>query len=158
MIRAWLPALFLLLISGIAQASDKAVNFDLPTSSGRIQLDQHKGKVVYVDFWASWCVPCRNSFPWMNQMQKKYKGKGLEIIAINLDKKRELADTFLREIPANFTIAFDPEGKTAEAYKVMGMPSSYLINRKGEIVYKHIGFQENSASRMEAHISEALKK
>lgn len=158
MTRAWFTVLLALILSGTSYAGNKAPNFNLPAASGNIQLNQYKGKVVYLDFWASWCVPCRHSFPWMNDMQKKYKAGGLEVVTINLDKKRALADRFLKEIPANFTVAFDPEGITAESYNVMGMPSSYLINRNGDIVYRHIGFQQNKAAELEAQIVKALKQ
>ncbi|MBE9516514.1 MAG: TlpA family protein disulfide reductase [Proteobacteria bacterium] len=145
-----------MLASTASFAAKPAHNFTLPTSNGQIKLQDYRGKVVYLDFWASWCVPCRHSFPWMNDMQKKYKGKGLEVVTINMDKERALADKFLKKHPANFVVAYDPEGATAESYGVMGMPSSYIIDRKGNIIYQHIGFREKTKSKLEAHISSAL--
>ena len=100
-----------------AFALDKgpAPNVDLPTSNGKVSLSDLHGKVVLLDFWASWCGPCRQSFPWMNAMQAKYEDQGFEIVAINVDQKPEAAAEFLRQIPATFTIAYDAEGKTPEA-------------------------------------------
>ncbi len=158
MTRAWLGALIFLMLAGTSYAGNMAADFNLPTASATVRLSQFKGKVVYLDFWASWCEPCKHSFPWMNEMQKKYRADGLEVVAINLDKKRELANKFLKEMPASFNVAFDPEGKTAESYNVMGMPSSYLINRKGEIVSRHIGFKQDKAAELEAQIVKALQK
>lgn len=147
-----------LLAPVISLAAKPAHDFALPSDKGQVTLQAYRGKVVYLDFWASWCVPCRHSFPWMNAMQKKYGTKGLEVVTINMDKKRELADEFLKKFPANFTVAFDSEGKSAESYGVMGMPSSYIINRKGEIVYSHVGFREKTASKIEAQIANALAR
>lgn len=139
-------------------AADTAPDFSLPTSNGYITLKSLKGRVVYVDFWASWCDPCRESFPWMNQMQERYAKQGLSIVAINLDKDRKLADQFLNEVPVNFKVAFDPEGKVATAYNVLGMPSSYLIDRGGNIHYVHVGFKAFSKADLEARIKSLLNK
>jgi thiol-disulfide isomerase/thioredoxin len=104
------------------------------------KLSALTGKVVYIDFWASWCKPCRKSFPWMNQMQQKYAGQGLQIIAINLDTEEALAKAFLDKVPAQIPIIYDPEGKIASDYNLLGMPSSYLIDKKGKIRFSHKGF------------------
>jgi cytochrome c biogenesis protein CcmG/thiol:disulfide interchange protein DsbE len=132
--------------------------FNLPTQTGSISLDAFRGKVVYVDFWASWCIPCRQSFPWMKTMYEKYSAQGFEIIAINLDKKTEDAEEFISEFFPPFTIAFDPEGKIAEAYDVPTMPSSFLINREGMIVYSHAGFDSKKTEVMENIIKEECSK
>ena len=91
-------------------AADSAPDFKLPSAKGMVELSKMKGKVVYVDFWASWCTPCRKSFPWMNDLHKKYKDQGLEVVAVNLDKSRAPIDEFLKKTPADFTIAYDPSG------------------------------------------------
>ncbi|GAC21886.1 TlpA disulfide reductase family protein [Paraglaciecola arctica] len=104
------------------------------------KLSALKGQVVYLDFWASWCKPCRKSFPWMNQMHQKYAGQGLQIIAINLDTEKALAKTFLEKVPAQMPIVYDPEGKIASDYQLIGMPSSYLIDKTGKIRFSHKGF------------------
>jgi cytochrome c biogenesis protein CcmG, thiol:disulfide interchange protein DsbE len=139
-------------------AADPAPEFTLPGRDQPVSLAALRGKVVYVDFWASWCAPCRKSFPWMNSMQKRYGDQGLVIVAVNLDKTHELSDRFLSEVPAELTIAYDPEGKVASAYKVKGMPSSYLIDRTGRIHSSHIGFREETASGMEAAIKDLLQQ
>ena len=106
--------------------------FALPTAKGEtVALDKLRGKVVYVDFWASWCGPCRRSFPWMNEMQRKYGPRGFVDRRVNVDKKREDAERFLAQNPAEFTIVFDEAGATPAAYAVKGMPSSYLVDARG---------------------------
>jgi thiol-disulfide isomerase/thioredoxin len=104
------------------------------------KLSDLAGQVVYLDFWASWCKPCRQSFPWMNQMQQKYAAQGLQIIAINLDTESALAKDFLDKVPAQIPIIYDPEGNIASSYQLLGMPSSYLIDKKGNIRFAHKGF------------------
>jgi thiol-disulfide isomerase/thioredoxin len=117
-------------------APDFAISHDqLPN-----KLSAIKGQVVYLDFWASWCKPCRKSFPWMNQMQQKYAEQGLQIIAINLDTEKQLAKAFLDKVPAHIPIIYDPEGNIASDYKLLGMPSSYLIDKNGIIRFSHQGF------------------
>lgn len=133
-----------------------APQLDLATSDGRVSLHDLEGKVVLLDFWASWCGPCRQSFPWMNAMQDKYRDQGLEIVAVNLDQEPEAAAAFLRDIPARFTVAYDPDGETPEAYGVMGMPSAYLIDREGRIHSQHIGFHNDRKDTYETEIQSLL--
>ena len=143
-------------LSTTAVMAQKAADFSLAGDKGKVSLSAHKNKVVYVDFWASWCKPCRESFPFMNDMQKRYGGKGLEIIGINLDSDRASAMKFLKQTPANFTIAYDPEGKTPASYGLQVMPTSYLIDRKGNLINVHKGFKDNQRAALEKHIKQAL--
>lgn len=137
-------------------AGAPAPEVNLPGLKDTISLAGLKGKVVYVDFWASWCGPCKQSFPFMNELQSKYRGQGFEIVAINLDAKRDDADKFLAEVPAQFNVAFDPKGDSAKRFDVKGMPSSYLIGRDGKVVVVHRGFKEEERKDIEARIAQAL--
>ncbi len=142
-----------------ADASKPAPDFSLPgQKNATVKLADFKGKAVYLDFWASWCGPCRKSFPWMNAMQEKYKKDGFEVVAINVDAKRADADKFLAEVPANFTIAFDAEGSTPKTYEVKGMPTSMLIDSKGNITYVHSSFKDDQAVEMENRIKDLINK
>jgi cytochrome c biogenesis protein CcmG, thiol:disulfide interchange protein DsbE len=143
-----------------ARARDHATapDFTLPTTSVPFSLADYRGKVVLVDFWASWCIPCRQSFPWMGSMIERYSAQGLVIVAINLDKKREAADEFLQTFHPPFIVAFDPAGKTAEAFHVDAMPSSFIVGRTGTIVYSHQGFERTKANTVEDQIKEALSR
>jgi cytochrome c biogenesis protein CcmG/thiol:disulfide interchange protein DsbE len=116
------------------------------------------GKVVWVDFWASWCVPCRRSFPWMNTMHRKYGEQGLQIIAVNLDKDRAAADGFLAAVPAEFSLRFDPAGNLAREFEVQSMPSSYLLEADGKVLASHFGFRTADAAEYEKTIQDALAK
>lgn len=124
---------------------------DLPEEFGTVEA-----KVIWVDFWASWCAPCRRSFPWMNAMHEKYAGDGLQIIAVNVDKERELADEFLAETPANFRLHFDPAGKLAEEFDVQAMPSSFLLDADGNVIARHYGFRLADTEEYEQQIRGVL--
>jgi thiol-disulfide isomerase/thioredoxin len=134
--------------NSFAAVSD-APNFKLASQQGEINLEDFRGKVVYLDFWASWCKPCIKSFPWMHQLKSTYRDKGLEIIAVNLDKEKALAEDFLKLVEVNFIVAFDPAGEAAQAYQLRGMPSTYLIGRDGRIYASHIGFREKDKAKIE---------
>jgi thiol-disulfide isomerase/thioredoxin len=147
----------LLGIASLASAAP-APGFVLPGDRGAVSLDSLRGKVVYLDFWASWCGPCKKSFPWMNSLQKRHAADGLHVVAINLDEKREDAAAFLAKVPANFTIVYDPAGATAKAYKIKGMPSSALIGRDGQLLWLHTGFNEANMAQLEAEVRTALRE
>ena len=121
-----------------------------------LDLSQYQGKVVYLDFWASWCKPCRQSFPWMDAMQAKYAAEGLVVVSVNLDEQRADADKFLKQVPADFQVLYDPQGTLAARYQLIGMPSSFLIGRDGSVVAKHQGFFEDSPQKFEAEIRQQL--
>lgn len=141
-----------------APAHVAAPHFALPTSSGSLDSDSLRGHVLLVDFWASWCGPCRQSFPWMASMHDRYAAKGLVIVAVNLDKDRALAAKFLEGYRVPFTIAFDPAGKTADAFQVKAMPMTFLVDRSGEIRMTHAGFDARKTGAMEAALEEACSK
>jgi thiol-disulfide isomerase/thioredoxin len=128
--------------------------FSLPTRNGTVAVDSLRGRVVLLDFWASWCGPCRQSFPWMAELRERLAPRGLEIVAVDLDKNREQADAFLDRYPAAFTVAFDPKGATAQAYGVRAMPTSLLIGRDGKVVQIHAGFDPRTAASFAHEIEE----
>jgi cytochrome c biogenesis protein CcmG, thiol:disulfide interchange protein DsbE len=133
-----------------------APDLNLPGMKEAVNLAQLKGKVVYLDFWASWCGPCKQSFPFMNELQAKYKAQGLEVVAVNLDAKRDDADKFLAQVPAKFSIAFDAKAESAKRFGIKGMPSSYVIGRDGKVVAEHSGFKDDDRKDLESRIASAL--
>ncbi len=138
-----------LLSCHIANANEPIIEFDQA-------MAQHKGKVVYVDFWASWCVPCRKSFPWMNAIQTKHQEQGFVVLSINLDAEEKLAKIFLQQTSANFAIIYDAKGKLARQFKIKGMPSSYLFDRQGKLISAHTGFNGKKQQQYENEIVQAL--
>jgi thiol-disulfide isomerase/thioredoxin len=134
-----------------------APSFALPDASGAtLSLAALKGRVVYVDFWASWCTPCRRSFPWMSAMQARYARDGLAIVGINVDKRRADADRFLDDVAAKFDVVFDAAGTTPAAYAVKAMPSSFLVDRHGNVVAVEEGFHDERRDALEAQIRRLL--
>ena len=123
-----------------------------------LNLADYKGKVVYLDFWASWCNPCRQSFPWMNDLQDSYRKSGLVVIGVNVDHDRDLAQGFLRKSPAEFDILYDPEGQIARQFEFRDMPTSVLIDRSGHVRYVHAGFFPEKRNEYLAHVQTLLSE
>lgn len=130
-------------ISGIAQAAE-------------LDLSQHKGKVVYVDLWASWCPPCRASFPWMEQLHQDLKDEGLVILAVNTGDEPADAERFLAMTNPSFEIITDPDGDIAANLNAMGMPFSVLYDREGNLVSSHVGFSNKDAPELRRVIESLL--
>ncbi len=151
-------SLILALYGATVSFAAPAPGFTLPTANGTVTLDSLRGRAVYLDFWASWCDPCRKSFPWMDALQRKFADKGLAVIAVNLDARRESADKFLAAHPAGFTIAFDPQATLPPLYNIKAMPTSFLIDKDGNIVSSHTGFQEKDTATLEKQVMEILSQ
>ncbi len=158
--RRLLTLVLSIAVASPAIALDKgsaAPAFELPGLDGPVKLSSYQGKLVYLDFWASWCGPCRQSFPWMNELQAKYGAQGFQIIGVNLDAKNEDAHKFLAATPAHFILAFDPKGVTPRSYGVKGMPSSVLIGPDGKVIFEHRGFNNADRPELESKIKSALQ-
>ncbi|MCG6200861.1 TlpA disulfide reductase family protein [Psychromonas antarctica] len=122
----------------------------------KIELSEYQNKVLYLDFWASWCAPCRKSFPWLNKMHAKYKDKGLVIIGINVDQDIQTARRFLNNVPADFHLYSDSQGVLAQKYEVAAMPSAYLFSVDGKLTDRHLGFKKSQQTVYEASIVKLL--
>ena len=136
---ALLALICLLSVVPEARAVDSAI----------LDIKSYAGKVVVVDFWASWCAPCRQSIPWLNDMQAKYAARGLVVIGVNVDTERPLAEKFLAQTPARFEIVYDAQGRLPQEYGVQGMPASFIFDRAGRRVGKHLGFKNASRDEYE---------
>lgn len=134
-----------------------APDFNLPGVSSPIQLSAYKGKVVYLDFWASWCGPCKQSFPWMNALQTKYGEKNFKVVAVNLDANADDWRKFLESVPAHFDIALDPKGLIAKQFGVKGMPTSLIIDRDGKILVQHAGYTDDTRNKSEKILQSLLE-
>lgn len=144
-------------------AADLATNAPAPNcelsdlkSGQSFDLSRFKGKVVYLDFWASWCTSCLQSFPFMNAMHKDLQHKGLEVIAVNLDEDRQLAVDFLARKTAHFMIARDEQQACPAQFSVQGMPTSYLIDKSGKLVRTHVGYQPADAETLRKEVESLL--
>jgi len=99
------------------------------------------GKVVLVDFWATWCTPCKASFPVMDELQKQYGTNGLVIVAVSVDEKKSEMEKYLKKNPVSFVTLHDSSQKLVAAADVATMPTSFLIDRTGKIRFVHTGFE-----------------
>ena len=132
----------------------------LPSADARSQpldLEEYRGSVVVVDFWASWCVPCRRSFPWLDEMQRKYGEAGLVVIGVNEDDVAGAADEFLGAFPVSFRIVRDADGQLAREFDLVAMPSTYVIGRDGEIAARHLGFKIGKKDEYEGTLRRLLE-
>jgi len=129
---------------------------NIKNTEQEVSFKQFSGQVVYVDFWASWCGPCIESFPYMNSLERNLKEQGLELVAINLDENIEDAEEFLNRIPANFSVVLDEEQQCAREFDVQAMPSSYLIDRKGIVQHIHLGFRSGEVKELQVMIDRLL--
>lgn len=129
-----------------------------PLPDGTLDLDDYRGKVVLVHFWASWSAPCRRSFPWLAAMHDRYADQGLVIILVNEDEAASAARAFLDEFPVSFTRIRDADGELFEAWDIVAMPSSYVIDRGGRIVARYLGFKPAQLAEFEATLRKTLAR
>jgi len=121
-----------------------------------LSLKDFRGKVVYVDFFASWCIPCRQSLPFLNNIRNRYSDRGFEVVAVNLDEDPKAAMDFIKRFNIDYPVVVDPSGKVAESYGLQGMPNSFLVDRSGKVRDIHIGFQEKDKTKVERAIISVL--
>ena len=138
--------------------ADAAPPVELPSldKDTPVSLAAMAGKVVYVDFWASWCGPCRVSFPQLEDIRQDLSGRGFEVLAINVDEDRADALQFLQELPVSYPLAWDGEGVTPGAYGILGMPTGYLVDRQGIVRNIHQGYKKSDGVKLRATIEELL--
>lgn len=142
------------------EVGQPAPQFTLPTlkSNSPTPFKQFAGKVVYLDFWASWCAPCKTSFPLLNKLHQKLNAQGFEVVAVNLDEDKTLGEKFLQEVPVDFTVLRDEKGEWADKYVVDSMPTSFIIDKNGVVQKIHHGFTSEDIKEIEAKITELLAK
>jgi len=136
--------------------SAQEINGDSLSAGTSFGLDDLRGKVVYLDFWASWCGPCRMSFPRLEQLRQELGPRGFEVLAINVDEFEVDALNFLSEIPVTYPALYDGGGTAAQQYGILGMPTAYLIGREGQVRFLHQGFRKNDEVQLRSKIIKLL--
>lgn len=136
------------LLSGLAVQADassirgKAPDFTLKSNTGKnLKLSEFRGQVVMINFWASWCAPCRQEMPLLEELYKKYKGLGFTLLGVNVEEDSSKAVSLLRNIKVSFPILFDNKNKVSKMYKVAAMPTTIIIDRNGNMRYLHKGYK-----------------
>lgn len=152
--RLLLLLLLSLLVAPVAHAEGMAPDFSLPEiKSQKIHsLKDYRGKVIYLDFWASWCGPCRQSLPALDRFQAEIDSSEFEVIAINLDAEPQDGLAFLQKYPVNYTVLNDGSGSTSRDYNLVGIPTSVLIAKNGEIVRSFQGFHPNHLEKLKTAV------
>jgi len=146
-------------IGGAAGAPGPAPEFTLPARGGsNLSLSQYKGQVVMINFWATWCGPCRQEMPLLDAMYKKYKGMGFTLIGVNVEPDSAAAVTWLKGMPVTFPILFDTDSVVAGNFGVEGMPSTVFVDRKGQVRYVHRGYKVGDEAKYADMIRSLVKE
>ena len=162
-LKSWMRAAALtgaLAVTSLVGASaSMAPSFTLPSRSGdTVSLAQLKGKVVMLNFWASWCGPCRQEMPLLDQMHKRYSALGFTLVGVNVDANSKDAEAWLSKTPVSFPVLFDRESKVSKLYDVNAMPSTVFIDRKGNVRYLHRGYKAGDEGEYLNQIRALLKE
>ena len=145
-----------LAMAGIADAR-MAPQVSLPDQAGKtVSLSSLRGRVVLVDIWASWCPPCKAAFPAYEDLFQEYGPRGFDVLAVNVDAKRSAADEFLSGRHFQMHVVFDPKGDTPAAFNLRGMPTSYLIDKRGSIRFVHEGFTDKLLAQYKHEIEQLI--
>jgi thiol-disulfide isomerase/thioredoxin len=148
--------------SRAARLNEKASAFTLPGIDDRpISLAEFKGNVVFINFWASWCGPCKQELPEISMLMEKFKDKNVVCLAINIDKKKSHAIDFLTKLPKvsrKLIPLFDTDSKVIPVYGAAAMPTSFILDKEGVVRYIHYGFNEHDPAKWADEINTLLKK
>jgi peroxiredoxin len=145
--------------SMVGASAPMAPTFSLPSRAGdTVSLDQLKGKVVMLNFWASWCGPCRTEMPLLEQMHKRYSSLGFTLVGVNVEANTADAERWLKDTPVSFPVLFDRDSKVSKLYDVSAMPSTVFIDRKGNVRYLHKGYKAGDEGEYLNQIRALLKE
>ena len=129
-------------VPAAGESRGPAPNFTLTDRNGRsVSLSDLRGQVVMINFWASWCGPCREEMPLLEQIHRRYASLGFTLLGINVEEDSADADAWLKDRPVSFPILYDPENGVSKLYKVVAMPSTVLVDRQGNVRFLHYGFK-----------------
>jgi peroxiredoxin len=156
-----IPLLVTLVLAAAASAlgeGDAAKDFEAPLlgSDRKVSLSDHRGKVVYLDFWASWCDPCQAALPEIEKLRAQFPAKDFQVLAVNVDQSADKARKFLRKHPVGYPSLADPKGRVPRMFGLETMPTSYVIDRKGVIRYVHKGYREGDMQEIRARIAKLV--
>lgn len=136
-----------------------AADFSLPSRAGQsVSLAGLRGQVVLINFWATWCGPCRKEMPLLEQIQKKYAPLGFTMLGINVEEDTTQMEAFLGDVPVSFPVLLDPANRVSKLYDVAAMPSTVIIDRKGNVRYIHQGYQAGDESRYQDVIRQLIRE
>lgn len=136
-----------------------APDFALKSSSGKnLKLSEHRGEVVMINFWATWCGPCRQELPLLNRLHEQYRKTGFTLLGVNIDDRQDAAQDMAKKLGITFPVLFDTDKRVSRLYDVNAMPSTVLIDRDGKVRYIHLGYRAGYETSYETQIRELLKQ
>ena len=159
--RCFLLLVVLLLeVSAAWAVSDQpAPDFALPDKTGSlISLDDYSGQVVVINFWASWCGPCREEMPLLNELHARYESLGFTMLGINVEEDSSAADAFLSSTPVDFPVLYDRENSVSKLYDVIAMPSTVIVGRDGTVRYIHHGYESGDENAYQDYIRQLIRE
>lgn len=152
-------ALFFSCTAFAVESEQAAPDFTVKTLDGKnLRLEEQKGNVVMVNFWASWCGPCRKEMPLIEKIQKKYSRLGFTVIGMNVDEDTAAAQRFLKDVETSFPIGLDPKGEVSKMYKVAAMPTTVMIDRNGKVRNIHKGYKAGDEKAYEKMIKKLIRE
>ena len=159
----WFSILFAsLLLFGTANSANiqgKAPNFTLKSNTGKnIKLSELRGQVVLLNFWASWCGPCRQEMPLLEKLQQRYSALGFTVLGVNVEEDSSKAKSLLKDIPVSFPILFDTQNTVSKQYNVSAMPSTVMIDRNGNMRYLHKGYKPGDEAQYKKWVKQLVKE
>ena len=162
-LKSFIPALLLLAsllcAPSLLAAGPPAPDFTLKSNSGKnLRLSEMRGQVVLLNFWASWCGPCREEMPLLDELQDMYSKLGFTVLGVNVDKVKSEADRILSKTPVDFPVLYDPEGSVSKLYRVSAMPTTVIIDRDGKLRYLHKGFKSGYEDKYARDIKKLIKE
>ena len=144
---------------GAGDASGPAAPFSLKARTGQaVALGDLKGQVVLINFWATWCGPCRKEMPLLEKIQKKYAPLGFTMLGVNVEEDTRMMDAFLKDVPVSFPILLDPVNGVSKLYNVSAMPSTVIVDRKGNVRFIHQGYQPGDESKYQDLIRQLIRE
>jgi peroxiredoxin len=161
-IRPLVAALFAMAALAPAVAGDQkgpAPEFNLPARAGQsVSLSGLKGQVVLINFWASWCGPCRKEMPVLDQLYQRYKPLGFTLLGVNVEEDSTAAENWLKDTPVSFPILFDRRNAVSKLYDVTAMPSTVLVDRQGHVRYVHYGYNPGTENEYQDQIRSLVRE
>jgi peroxiredoxin len=150
---------FFLATAEAGEIQGKAPDFTLKSASGKnIKLSEYRGEVVLLNFWASWCGPCRKEMPFLEQIQEKYSGYGFTVMGVNVEEDSSKANKMLKDIPVSFPILYDTSNSVSKAYKVSAMPTTVIIDRDGNMRYLHKGYKSGDEETYKQWVKKLIRE
>jgi peroxiredoxin len=154
-----IAAVFMVSQVHAGEVSGKAPDFTLKSNTGKnIKLSEHRGEVVLLNFWASWCGPCRQEMPLLEQLHERYSSYGFTVMGVNVEEDSSKAKKMLRDVPVTFPVLFDTQNKASKSYKVSAMPSTVMIDRDGNMRYLHKGYKSGDEQEYAKWIKKLIRE